>query len=122
MPSALLPPLVAAIEPLAAYCARTPPGNRHADQVEALITTASEYVEAVAAETEARAAQPDWRAIAAQMVAYLEFPPCTNPLVLRVQRHLDSPAMKHRAALTQVQRLYLPQITSHHLGLPDYLK
>ena len=122
MPSALLPPLIAAIEPLSAYCARTPPGNRHADQVEALIATASDYVDAVEAETDARAAQPDWRIIAARRVAALDFPPTTNPFILRAQGHLGQPHLQARAAWPLAQRMLATECCSHHLGLPNYLK
>lgn len=121
MPSALLPPLLAAIEPLAAYCARTPAGNRHADHVADLINAASEYVEATEAETKWRAQQPDWQGIAAQMAGALDFPPSASALILRCQQHLEKPSVQTRAAAPLAQRMYLATATSHNLGFPDYL-
>lgn len=120
MPSALLPPLLAAIEPIAAYCARTPSPNKHADQCEDFVNAASEYVDAVEAEELARAAQPNWRAIAAQMVAHLQFPPRTNPLILRIERHLAQPHLQARAAWPLAQRMTAAKINSHYLGTPDF--
>ena len=122
MPSALLPPLIAAIEPIAAYVNRTPAGNKHADHCEALVTTAIAFANEVDADTKARAAQPNWRAIAAQMVAVLDFPPSTNPLVLRIEPQLAQPRLQARAAWPLAQRMLAAEIKSHHLGLPDYLK
>jgi hypothetical protein len=122
MPSALLPPLLAAIEPIAAYVNRTPAGNKHADHCADLINATSDYVSAVAAENEAREAEPNWQAIAAQMVAHLAFPPPTNPVILRCQQHLAKPSMRNRAAPPLAQRMYLATANSHNLGFPDYLR
>jgi hypothetical protein len=122
MPSALLPSLVAAIEPIAAYVARTPPPNRHADHCADLIDAASEYVDAVAEEEKARAAQPNWQAIADQMIRVLELPPSPNLLILRIERHLRQPALKERAAWPLAQRMIAAECCSHHLGLPDSLR
>lgn len=119
MPSALLPPLIAAIEPIAAYVNRTPTGNKHADHCEALVTAAIGFADAVEAEDKARALQPDWRAIAAQMVAYLEFPPSQHPLALRVQRQLAQPHLLARAAQPLAYRMLAASVNSHHLGTPD---
>ena len=122
MPSALLPPLIAAIEPIAAYVNRTPAGNKHADHCEALVTTAIAFANEVDAEDKAREAQPNWRAIALRMVDVLDFPPSTDPFILRVQAHLDQPHMKARAAWPLAKRMIAAECCSHHLGLPDYLR
>ena len=122
MSSALLPPLIAAIEPIAAYNARTPSPNKHADHCAALINAIGDFADAVEDEEKSRAAQPNWRAIVGQMVACLEFPPSTNPLVLRIERHLAQPHLQARAAWPRAQRMIAAEIKSHHLGLPDYLK
>lgn len=118
MPSALLPALLAAIEPIAAYCARTPAPNRHADYCAELINTISEYAEVAEAAADAQAAAPDWEAITERVITALNFPAPAWPVILRARRLLDSPAMKTRAALSVAQRLYLATITSHHLGIP----
>ena len=115
MLSALLPPLEAAIAPLAAYCARTPAPNRHADHVAAFIDAAADYVAAVEAAEATRARQPDWQAITVQMVACLEFEPSTNPLVLRVTRQLAQPHLLARAAWPLAKQILAATITSHQL-------
>ena len=113
--------LLAAVQPIAAYVERTPPPNKHADRCAALVDAVADYVEEVEEAEAARQAEPNWKALTYQMVAALEFPPCTHPLVLRCRQFLDSPSMQRRAALAPAQRLYLAQITSHHLGQPDHL-
>jgi len=113
--------LLAAVEPIAAYVARTPPPNKHADRCAVLVDAVADYVDAVEQAAEARAAEPDWRALAYRMVFALDFPPSTHPLLVCCRRFLDSPRLKARAALPLAQRLYLAQLTSHYLGLPDYL-
>ena len=118
MPSALLLPLLAAIEPIAAYVNRTPAGNKHADHCADLINAVSEYAETAEAAADTRAASPDWEAITEQVVTALNFAPSAHPVLLRARRFVDSPAMKERAALSVAQRLYLATITSHHLGIP----
>lgn len=122
MSSALLPALIAAIEPIAAYNARTPAPNKHADHCAALINAIGDFADAVENEGKARAAQPNWQAIALQMIAHLEFPPRTNPLILRIERHLAQPHLQARAAWPRAQRMMAAEIKSHHLGLPNYLK
>lgn len=110
-----------AVAPIAAYVARTPAPNQHADRCAALVDAVADYVDEVEEAEAARAAEPDWQALAYRMVAALDFPPSTNPLVLRCQRLLDSPALQRRAARPLAQRMLLATITSHHLGLPDQL-
>ena len=114
--------LLAAVEPIAAYVARTPPSNQHADRCATLVDAVADYVEAVEMEAEACAAEPDWKTIALRIMDALDFSPPTNRLLLRCQRLLDRPHLKKRAAQPLAPRLYLAQFTSHHLGLPDYLK
>jgi hypothetical protein len=113
--------LLAAVAPIAAYVARTPAPNKHADRCAVLVDAVADYVDEVADADAARAAAPDWQALTYRMVAALDFPPSTNPLVLRCRVLLDSPHLQARAALPLAQRMYLAQINSHHLGLPDQL-
>lgn len=113
--------LLAAVEPIAAYVERTPPPNRHADKCAALVDAVADYVEEVEEAEATRAAEPNWKALTYQMVGALDFPPSTNPLILRCQGLLDTPRLKARAALPLAQRMYLAQLTSHHLGPPNDL-
>ena len=115
-------PLLAAIEPIAAYCARTPAPNTHADRCAALVNAAADYVEAVEQVETVRTEAPDWRAIALRMAACLDtsaYPP--SPLAARVGALLATPALRRRAALPLAQRMYLAQINSHYLGTPSTL-
>lgn len=113
--------LHAAIVPLAAYVARTPAGNRHADAVAAAVDAVADYVEDSEAADATRAAEPDWKALAYRMAERLPDPPGYQPapLLLRCRALLDSPRAKARAALPLAQRMALAQINSHHLGTPD---
>lgn len=113
--------LQAAIEPIAAYCARTPSPNAHADRCAALVNEVADYVEAVEQQAQADATGPDWQAIAGQMVQALDFPASTNPVVLRSQRLLSLPHLQARTALPLAQRMLLATVSSHHLGVPASL-
>lgn len=111
--------LLAAVEPIAAYVARTPAGNAHADKCALLVDAVADYVdEAAAADFEPPA--PDWEAIASQLAGLLP-PTAPTALMSRCRAFLDSPAMQARAALPLAQRMALAEITSHHLGTPDTL-
>lgn len=113
--------LLAAVEPIAAYLARTPPPNKHADKCAALVDAVADYVEGVAQAEERRAGEPDWQALAYRMVQRIEPTAPPSPLVVRCRAFLASPAMQARAALPLVDRMRLATVTSHRLGIPDYL-
>ncbi|MDO7851379.1 hypothetical protein [Hymenobacter convexus] len=113
--------LLAAVEPIAAYVARTPAPNRHADRCAVLVDAVADYVEEVEAAETVRAAEPDWKALTYRMVAALDFPSPTHPLILRCRALLDSPRLQARAALPLAQRMLAATVTSHHLGTPDHL-
>ena len=117
MPSpALTAALRAAIEPLAAYVARTPPGNAHADKVAAVVDRVADYVEAAEAEA-FPAPGPDWQAITGRIMAYFEPEQPRTALMARTRAHLD--LLHARAAGTLLERMSQARITSHHLGTPD---
>ena len=110
--------LLAAVRPLAAYVARTPAGNAHADKCAALVDAVADYVE------EATAADflppaPDWEALVYRMAAYIAPTAPPSAVAARTRAHLDSPAMQARAALPLAQRMSAARICSHHLGTPD---
>lgn len=110
--------LLAAVQPLAAYVARTPPGNAHADKVAAAVDAVADYVEEAEAEN-ATPPGPDWQHIVDRILAYMtpEKPP--TPLMARTRAHLDT--LKARAALPLTQRMTQARICSHHLGTPETL-
>ncbi|SFP79332.1 hypothetical protein [Hymenobacter arizonensis] len=112
--------LLAAVEPIAAYVNRTPSPNKHADRCAALVDAVADYVEDVEQAEEARAAQPDWEALAYRMIQYVQPTPFT-PLMQRNWAFLTGPCAEARAALPLAQRMALASITSHHLGRPAYL-
>ena len=119
---AALAAVVTAIEPIAAYVNRTPAGNKHADNCAALINSVSDLADTVEAAAAQRAQEPHWRRIAERAISRIAVPGYQpSALILRCQRFLDSPSMQRRATLPLAQRMYLAQINSHHLGLPDYL-
>ena len=113
--------LRAAIEPLAAYVARTPAGNRHADAVATAVDAVADYVEEAEREAHRRQLQPDWQAVAMRMAERVEPTAPPSALVLRCRALLNSPRLLARAALPLAQRMALAQINSHHLGTPDTL-
>ena len=110
--------LLDAIEPLSAYLERTARPNRHAEQVEELVNAALDVGEAA----DARLAGPDWQAIALLMLPLVIPTTAPSALMVRVRAHLDQPHLKARAALPLIERMRLAQLTSHHLGFPDYLR
>ena len=107
--------LLAAVEPLAAYVARTPAGNAHADRCAALVNAVADYVEQ--ATPEPPAPGPDWQHVTERIMSYLtpEKPP--TPLMVRTRAHLDT--LTARAAGPLVGRMSQARICSHHLGTPD---
>ena len=116
MPSpALTAVLLAAIEPLAAYVARTPAGNAHADKVAAAVNAVADYME--------QAAQPppppgpDWEHVTARILVHWDMDTPITPLMARTRAHLDR--LHERAARPLVERMSQARITSHHLGTPD---
>ena len=111
-------PLLAAIEPLAAYVARTPAGNAHADRVAAAVDAVADYVEETEAEN-ATPPGPDWQHIVDRILAYLTPEQPLTPLMARTRAHLDQPHLKARAARPLVERMAAERICSHHLGTPD---
>ena len=119
MPSpALTAALLAAIEPLAAYVARTPAGNAHADKVAAAVDRVADYVEAAEAEA-FTAPAPDWQAITGRIMAYFEPEQPRTALMLRTRAHLD--LLHARAVRPLTERMAAARISSHHLGTPDTL-
>ena len=117
MPSTLTTTaLLTAVHPLAAYVARTPPGNAHADRCAALVDAVADYVEETEAEN-ATPPGPDWEAITGRIMAYFEPEQPPTALMARTRAHLDT--LKARAALPLVQRMSQARICSHHLGIPD---
>lgn len=106
--------LLAAVEPIAAYVARTPPGNAHADKCAALVDAVADYVEEAA--TVAKPG-PDWEHITARILAHWDMERPDSPLMARTRAHLDT--LKARAAGTLLERLVQSRYTSHHLGTPD---
>jgi hypothetical protein len=121
MPSTLLPPLLAAIEPIAAYVNRTPAGNKHADHCADLINAAADYADAVEAEEQARAEATDWQQVADCLLARMVPPTAPSPLLARISAHLRHLRLQARALKPLAERMLQATITSHHLGLPDYL-
>lgn len=116
--AALLAALLAAIEPIAAYCARTPAPNVHADRCAALVNAAADYVEAV----EQQAAGPDWQAIAHRLLTRCPLPASTpSPWSAFAAQQLARPDFVARRALPLVQRMELATRNSHYLGLPNAL-
>ena len=117
MPSAFTTAaLLAAVHPLAAYVARTPAGNAHADRVAAAVDAVADYVEETEAEN-ATPPGPDWQTITARIMAYFEPEKPLTPLMARTRAHLDS--LTVRAALPLAQRMAQARLSSHHLGIPD---
>ena len=117
MPSpALTTALLAAIEPLAAYVARTPPGNAHADKVAAALEAVADYVDATAA-ADFTPPAPDWEHITDRIMAHFESELPPTPLMVRTAAHLAR--LSARAAWPLAQRMAAARITSHHLGTPD---
>jgi hypothetical protein len=112
-------PLLAAIEPMAAYCARTPAPNAHADRLAALVNAAADYVEAV----EASRVGPDWAAVADCLLARCPLPVSANPSPWSAfaAAQLARPDFQLRRAQPLARRMALASLTSHHLGLPDSL-
>lgn len=110
--------LRSAIEPLAAYVARTPAGNRHADTVAAAVDAVADYVEEVEAENEVPPG-PDWEHIAHRFLAYLEPEKPPTPAMIRARRQLDYLAA--RAARPLAERMALASLNSHYLGCPATL-
>ena len=108
--------LLAAIRPLAAYVARTPPGNAHADKVAAVVDRVADYVEAAEAEA-FPAPGPDWQAITGRIMAYFEPEQPRTALMARTRAHID--LLHARAARPLTERMAAARITSHHLGTPD---
>ena len=107
--------LLTAVKPIAAYAARTPPPNRLADNCATLVNTVADLVDVIEQAAEARVAEPDWQALFYRVVASLDFPASTHPLVRR-RRQLLANA---RATLPLAQHLFLASITSHHLTSAD---
>ena len=110
--------LFTAVEPVAAYCQRTARPNRHADQLDQLLSAVADFGAAADQAVALAEAGPDWEAIAMRLAPLLP-PVAPTPLEIRCRAFLDSPAMKARAALPLAQRMALASITSHHLGTPD---
>ena len=108
--------LLAALAPLAAYVARTPPGNAHADRCAALVDAVADYAEEVEAEN-ATPPGPDWQHIVDRIMAYMTPDKPPTPLMVRTRAHLDS--LQARADLPLTQRMSQARICSHHLGIPD---
>ena len=108
--------LLAAVRPLAAYVARTPAGNAHADKVAAAVDAVADYVEETEAEN-ATPPGPDWQDITARIMAYFEPDKPPTPLMARTRAHLDT--LKARAARPLIERMAAARICSHHLGTPD---
>lgn len=111
--------LLAAIEPLAAYVARTPSGNAHADKVATAVDAVADYVEGVEAAAYQHAQEPDWQALAYQLAAAVTLPPeppC--PLIARCRALLSSPRALRTAALPLAHRQALAAVTSY--DLPPY--
>lgn len=108
--------LLAAVKPIAAYAARTPPPDRLADDCATLVNTVADLVDAIEQAAEARVAEPDWQALFYRVVASLDFPASTHPLVRRCRQSLANPCANARATLPLAQRLFLASITSHHLS------
>lgn len=108
--------LLAAVQPLAAYVARAPAANAHADRCAALVDAVADYAEEVEAEN-ATPPGPDWQHILDRVMAYLEPEKPPTPLMVRTRAHLDS--LQTRAALPLAQRMAQARISSHHLGIPD---
>ena len=107
--------LLTAIHPIAAYVARTPAGNAHADRCAALVDAVADYVdEAAAADFEPPA--PDWEVLALRMAAYIEPTAPPSPIAARTRAHLDT--LTARAARPLPERMAAARLISHHLGLP----
>lgn len=113
--------LHAAVVPLAAYVARTPAGNRHADQVAAAVDAVADYVEEAEREEHHRHGQPNWQALVYRLAAHIEPTAPPSALVVRCRALLDSPRLQARAARPLAQRMALAQLNSHYLGPPDTL-
>ena len=109
--------LLAAVEPVAAYVARTPAGNAHADKVAAVVDAVANYVEAAEAEA-FKAPAPDWEAITGRIMAYFEPEQPRTALMARTRAHLD--LLHARAARPLIERMSQARICSHHLGTPDF--
>ena len=113
MPSpALTAALLAAIEPLAAYVARTPPGNAHADKVAAAVNAVADYMEQAVPPP-----GPDWEHVTARILVHWDMDTPVTPLMARTRAHIDR--LHARAARPLVERMSQARITSHHLGTPD---
>lgn len=111
--------LFTAVEPVAAYCQRTARPNRHADQLDQLLTAVADFgaaADQLATQTDAG---PDWQAIAMRMLPLVP-PAAPTALQVRCRALLARPDMQARAALPLAQRMALGAITSHHLGCPDF--
>ena len=108
--------LLAAVEPVAAYVARTPAGNAHADRCAALVNAVADYVELASAPPVA--AGPDWERVTARIMAHWDMDTPITPLMARTRAHLD--LLHARAARPLVERMSQARITSHHLGTPDF--
>ena len=108
--------LLAAIEPLAAYVARTPAGNAHADRCAALVDAVADYVDAVDAEAWTAPA-PDWEHVTARILAHWEMDTPITQLMARTRAHLD--LLHARAAQPLAPRMSAARLTSHHLGTPS---
>ena len=118
MPSpALTAALLAAIEPLAAYVARTPAGNAHADRCAALVDAVADYVDAVDAEAWSAPA-PDWAHVTARILVRWDLDTPITPRMARTRAHLD--LLHGRVARPLVERMSQARICSHHLGTPDF--
>ena len=107
--------LRAAIEPIAAYCARTPAPNAHADLLATLVNAAVDYAEAV----EQASAGPDWQTIADRLLMRCPLPVSASPspwsafAVLQMAR----PDLRARLALPLAQRIACASLNSNFLAL-----
>ena len=104
--------LLAAIEPLAAYVARTPAGNTHADKVAAAVNAVADYMEQAVPPP-----GPDWEHVTTRIPAHWDMDTPVTPLMARTRAHIDR--LHARAARPLVERMSQARITSHHLGTPD---
>ena len=109
--------LLAAVAPLAAYVARTPAGNAHADKVAAALEAVADYVDAT---TAADFTPPpiDWEHITDRIMEHFESELPPTPLMARTAAHLAR--LSARADWPLAQRMAAAHITSHHLGTPDF--
>lgn len=109
--------LRAAIIPIAAYCARTPAPNAHADRCATLVNAAADYVEAV----EATPTGPDWAAVAYFLLTRCAVPASApaSPWAVFAAAQLARMAFQARRALPLAQRMALASLNSHYLDSPD---